>query len=227
VFAVDRTELKSYLEQGLSLAQIGRLVGKHESTVGHWVKRHRLQAVHRDRHAARGGLRREKLEELVDQGLSMRSMARDLDVSLATVRHWMAKYGLTATAYLRGPSNAEKPATLFRACRDHGRTTFYLSSQGSYRCSKCRTAAVSIRRRKVKQVLVKEAGGRCALCGYDRYVGALHFHHVDPSTKAFNLSRRGVTISLARARAEAAKCVLLCGNCHAEVEAGRAVVPMS
>ena len=88
-------------------------------------------------------------------------------------------------------------------------------------------AAVSIRRRKVKQVLVKEAGGRCALCGYDRYVGALHFHHVDPSTKAFNLSRRGVTISLARARAEAAKCVLLCGNCHAEVEAGRAVVPMS
>ena len=31
---------------------------------------------------------------------------------------------------------------------------------------------------------------------------------------------RGVTRSLAAARAEAAKCVLLCANCHAEVEAG-------
>ena len=65
------------------------------------------------------------------------------------------------------------------------------------------------------------------LCGYDRSLSGLHFHHVDPAQKAFALSRQGVTRSLAAARAEAGKCVLLCSNCHAEVEAGTAQLPAS
>lgn len=72
-----------------------------------------------------------------------------------------------------------------------------------------------------------EAGGACVLCGYSRSLAGLQFHHVDPSEKAFSLSQEGVTRSLARARAEAAKCVLLCANCHAEVEAGVARLPAS
>jgi hypothetical protein len=36
----------------------------------------------------------------------------------------------------------------------------------------------------------------------------------------------GVARSLVRARAEARKCVLLCANCHAEVEAGMASVAL-
>jgi hypothetical protein len=64
------------------------------------------------------------------------------------------------------------------------------------------------------------------LCGYAKSVVALQFHHVDPSAKRFALSREGVTRSLARAREEAAKCVLLCANCHAEVEAGLAQLPL-
>ena len=57
-------------------------------------------------------------------------------------------------------------------------------------------------------------------CGFDAYVGALQFHHRDPATKAFEVSRQGVTRSLQRLRFEAQKCVLLCANCHAMVEAG-------
>ena len=56
------------------------------------------------------------------------------------------------------------------------------------------------------------------LCGYAECHAALQFHHVDPSQKSFALSREGVTRSLAQAREEAAKCVLLCANCHAKVE---------
>jgi hypothetical protein len=78
------------------------------------------------------------------------------------------------------------------------------------------------RRRKVKAILVQEAGGACLLCGYNRYIGALHFHHRDPEDKAFGVSGLGVTRSIERARAEANKCVLLCSNCHAEVENGGA-----
>jgi hypothetical protein len=68
--------------------------------------------------------------------------------------------------------------------------------------------------------LVEEAGGSCRLCGYDRYAGALEFHHVDAAQKSFSLGHKGVTRSLALAREEARKCILLCSNCHAEVEGG-------
>jgi hypothetical protein len=47
----------------------------------------------------------------------------------------------------------------------------------------------------------------------------LEFHHLVPSEKSFSLSYRGVARSLEKAKAEASKCVLLCANCHAEVEA--------
>jgi 5-methylcytosine-specific restriction endonuclease McrA len=105
-------------------------------------------------------------------------------------------------------------------CPRHGQTTFIRRSAGGYRCASCRSEAVSRRRRRIKAVLVEEAGGSCAVCGYDRCVSALEFHHRVPAEKRFSLSHRGVARSLEKARAEASKCVLLCANCHAEVEAG-------
>jgi hypothetical protein len=84
-------------------------------------------------------------------------------------------------------------------------------------------AVVEWRRRK-KAKLVAEAGGRCVLCGYDRCLAALEFHHRDRRTKSFGLSLRGLTRSIEKCRAEAAKCVLLCANCHAEVEVGFSTV---
>ncbi|MCB0876385.1 MAG: HNH endonuclease, partial [Solirubrobacterales bacterium] len=69
-----------------------------------------------------------------------------------------------------------------------------------------------------------EAGGGCAVCGYDRTVVNLHFHHVDPATKSFALTTaRGK--SLESMRAEATKCVLVCANCHGEIEAGLIASP--
>jgi hypothetical protein len=52
----------------------------------------------------------------------------------------------------------------------------------------------------------------------------LQFHHRDPTTKRFSLAGGGIARSLERAREEAAKCVLLCANCHAEVEGGAATI---
>jgi cytochrome c553 len=69
----------------------------------------------------------------------------------------------------------------------------------------------------VKRILVAEAGGCCAVCGYDRCVVNLHFHHVDPTTKSFALSVASGK-GLAKLRAEAKKCVLVCANCHGEIE---------
>jgi hypothetical protein len=41
------------------------------------------------------------------------------------------------------------------------------------------------------------------------------------------IGRRCVAIALDRLRGEARKCVLLCSNCHAEVEDGIAAIPVS
>jgi hypothetical protein len=81
---------------------------------------------------------------------------------------------------------------------------------------------VTRRHRKIRATLVAEAGGRCVVCGYSRCQLNLHFHHVDPAQKSFNMSvARGK--SLEAYTAEARKCVLVCANCHGEIEAG--VIP--
>jgi hypothetical protein len=109
-------------------------------------------------------------------------------------------------------------------CSRHGSVRHILDGRGYYRCCQCRIEAVVRRRRKVKQTLVAEAGGECRMCGYSRCLAALEFHHVDPTSKKFGLSRRGAR-SIAALRCEARKCVLLCSNCHAEVETGAAKLP--
>jgi 5-methylcytosine-specific restriction endonuclease McrA len=67
-------------------------------------------------------------------------------------------------------------------------------------------------------------GGACELCGYDRCLPALSFHHLDPATKRFNLGSAH-TRSWASLLSEAARCVLVCENCHREVEHGIAEIP--
>lgn len=223
---MDRDQLKRWLDEGLSLPQIGTLLDRDPSTVGYWVKKHGLTANGQDKHAARGGLTREQLEPLVLQGLTVRAIADALGVSESTVRHWMAKFDLRTKRHRanRHLGADRKPTIIVDDCRHHGKTEFVLEGRGAYRCKRCRSEAVSRWRHRIKQTLITEAGGACALCGYSRHPAAMHFHHIDPATKWFSLSQEGVTRSLARARAEAQKCVLLCANCHAEVEAGAATL---
>ena len=57
------------------------------------------------------------------------------------------------------------------------------------------------------------------ICGYARCLANLHFHHVDPAEKSFAMSMASGK-SLAAYREEARKCLLVCANCHGEIEAG-------
>jgi hypothetical protein len=68
---------------------------------------------------------------------------------------------------------------------------------------------------KRKKILVEEAGGKCRVCSYEKNYRALHFHHIDPSTRSFGLNIYECQCKpLEELRSEAAKCVLLCANCH-------------
>ena len=225
---MDREELEAYLAQGLSLERIGKLVGRDPSTVSYWVQKFGLKAVHGERAAPKGGIAKEDLQRLLARGMSMRQMAQELRLSPATVRHWMKKYGLTSVRSRRlaetARARAADKAPLQLTCPRHGETTYRWLGSG-YRCARCSSEAVARRRRRVKEILIEEAGGKCSQCGYSRYPGALHFHHLDRSTKAFHISRSGATRSIREARAEAAKCILLCANCHAEVEGAIVTLP--
>jgi hypothetical protein len=173
------------------------------------------------KYAPRGAPDRRKLEELARQGGSLREIGLALDRSVTTVRYWLQRWGIPrADARLRRTDPATAPRETMRMCPRHGRAVYRLDGRGTYRCVLCAQERVAERRRRIKQILLEEAGGRCAACGYDRLPAALHFHHLDPSTKEFGLSSRGLSRGLERARKEAKKCVLLCGNCHAEVEGG-------
>jgi transposase len=229
---MKRRFLEECLAKGMSLEAIGRRAGKHPSTVRYWMQKYGLEPTG-VRHAPKGGLTREELEPLVEEGLTIEAIARHLGVGDSTARNWLKRHGLqtrgakrrsTLTAMRR---SGEREVSL--DCQRHGRTKFVTVGSGPdsrLRCARCQSEAVARRRRKVKEILVSEAGGSCALCGYAQYSVALQFHHVDPSTKSFGLGVRGITRSIARLREEASKCVLLCANCHAEVEAGVAELPV-
>jgi transposase-like protein len=172
---------------------------------------------------------RTTLSELVAAGATLAEIARRTGVHPSTARRWLRRYGLAtdrmAAQAAARDGRARGAQTLVRACPRHGAVAHHRDARGSYRCPVCNGERVSRRRRAVKAALVELAGGRCVLCGYARCARALSFHHVDPATKEFGVALRGVSRSLQRAAAEAAKCVLLCANCHMEVEAGLAQVP--
>ncbi|TMK57815.1 MAG: hypothetical protein E6G51_04655 [Actinobacteria bacterium] len=221
--------LEQCLAEGMSLEAIGKQAGKHESTVSYWLKKHGLEASKTGVHAAKGAPEKVDLERLLAERLSLREIADRLDRSLATIRHWMRSYELESerSARLRESKDAcrTRSKTASLRCPKHGPGKFVARADGRFRCAQCRMDAVAKRRRSLKRILVEEAGGGCVLCGYTRCDRALEFHHLDPKAKQFQITSH--TRSLARLRAEASKCVLLCSNCHAEVEAGITTVPLN
>lgn len=217
--------MEDCLANEMSLDAIGELAGKHPSTVSYWLKKYGLTANGAARHAAKGGVSRAELELLVEEGLTIEGIARRLGIGDTTVRRWLRRHGLKTNGARRRAALIEARRSGQRdvelECRRHGLVRHMaVPSERRLRCTRCRAEAVSRRRRKVKGMLVAEAGGKCAVCGYSRHPAALQFHHLDPSTKSFGLGVRGITRSISRLREEASKCVLLCANCHAEVEAG-------
>lgn len=72
-------------------------------------------------------------------------------------------------------------------------------------------------RSEFRKQLKLEHGGKCQKCGYDKCLAALHFHHLDPSTKEGKVSDMFYTKNKKAAQEEAKKCQLICANCHAEL----------
>jgi hypothetical protein len=71
-------------------------------------------------------------------------------------------------------------------------------------------------RRRLKERLVEYKGGKCEICGYNKCITALEFHHLDPKEKDFGVGASKV-LSFEKCKQEVDKCMLVCANCHREL----------
>lgn len=105
--------------------------------------------------------------------------------------------------------NSVKPISEFRYAS--GRPTECKECYNKYQ------REYSMRIRKERKV--DWLGGRpCYVCGEDS-PHVIDFHHIDPSTKEYPLSKM-LKFSKEKVDYELSKCIPLCANCHRKVHAG-------
>jgi hypothetical protein len=78
-----------------------------------------------------------------------------------------------------------------------------------------RNLAKFLFQKKRKKYAIERLGGRCKICGYNKSLAALIFHHKNPKDKKFTVGHL-LDHSLENLNKELDKCELLCFNCHAE-----------
>jgi hypothetical protein len=83
----------------------------------------------------------------------------------------------------------------------------------------CKTCTLSFQKKRWKSRKYKAVsllGGKCKLCGYNKCIYALEFHHKDPKEKEFSWNKMKLK-SWEKIIIELKKCILLCSNCHKEL----------
>lgn len=102
----------------------------------------------------------------------------------------------------------------FHTSRIDGRID--LRYKNSY-CKKCQAHKAKSSRQLFKMDCVKYKGGKCEVCGYDKCVAALEFHHRNKMDKEFQISRCSKYSLTEQIKAELDKCQIVCSNCHKEI----------
>ena len=147
------------------------------------------------------------LEPLVKEGLSSYQIAERLNCSQNTALRWIKRCGLVT----------------FRPhkCYKCGEVDISKFSPGRFsECRKCRIQMQVTRYRRYKVELVIYKGGKCEICGYNKCMAGLTFHHINPEGKDPNWKLMR-SWSPARVKKEIDKCQLLCRNCHSEIHYGK------
>ena len=85
---------------------------------------------------------------------------------------------------------------------------------------KSESQKVSDYRRNRKKLLISISGSKCNICGYNKAISALEFHHINPEEKEYGLAQKGTCHKLENDIQELKKCILVCANCHREIHEG-------
>lgn len=96
-----------------------------------------------------------------------------------------------------------------RNCLSH--TTTYITAMASKTAARNRVMRLT---RKYRLIML--AGGACQICGYDKNISSLAFHHVHEKGARLN-GHYLINMSIAEAEQEVDRCILVCHNCHNEI----------
>lgn len=158
-----------------------------------------------------------ELQELIDSGLSQREIGLKLNKSQCSVRHWLRKYGLKTHKHGNNMFDECDNKKCTKCLMLKPRSEYYNYNKISSWCKQCLTDDVINRQRAFKVKCVEYKGSKCSECGYNKYIGALEFHHLDPSQKDFEMSRYKLSAFSDIVKKELDKCILVCSNCHKEI----------
>ena len=230
-----KEELERYLAEGLSLGadrQAGRQAPDRRSS--YHLKKHGLKPVNADKYSPNARVRspRAPARQLVRQRASTRaSLPRCSGSSISTVRHWLQQVLDLETATSDGvvrteaqlPREAGRKAGMIANARHHGTTDVHPGRPGLLPLCGSVGARRSSRWRRRAQAAADRGGGLGVASSVATTDTTGHCSSTTSIPTAEGVSRsamRATPDPSPSCAAEAEKCVLLCANCHAEVEAG-------
>lgn len=168
-------------------------------------------------------MEKEILQNYLEEGYSLNQISKESGKSLTTIRYWAKKYNIKSNfVTFKEQDKVEYGKTRFcPRCKKNVDTNQFYQRRGrensSTYCKPCTSEQTLERTRNLKSQMVEYKGGCCVRCGYEKYQGALEFHHIDPNEKDFNPSRLKNYSFNERLRNELDKCILVCSNCHREI----------
>lgn len=110
--------------------------------------------------------------------------------------------------YISNPQNREKKNAYLRKYRKQRRVRDVLNKSRKQWSLE----------QKLKAIEYK--GGKCQICRYAKYTGALEFHHQDPSKKeGYGTASIAAHKAFQNNLVELDKCILVCVRCHREIHA--------
>ena len=158
-----------------------------------------------------------KLLDLYNQDKTKKEISEYFQIGRSTVLKYLKQLGLKSKSKI-GSNNTRQRKYICKHCGETDKNKFvdwcYTLCKS---CNNIRGSKYVVQR---KLDCIKYKGGKCSICGYNKYYGALEFHHLDPNEKEFGVGEKGYTRSWEKVKQELDKCVLLCSNCHKEVHAG-------
>jgi len=159
-------------------------------------------------------MEKEILEKFIEEGLSIRKIGHKLNKSFGSIKYWLNKYNL------KTKNNNDSINRYCPRCKKIKERKEFYKRRGiegsSVYCKHCTTEQTIERMRLFKQKCIDYKGGKCIKCGYDKYNGALEFHHIEQTEKDFTISHLKSYSFDDFVKKELDKCILLCSNCHKE-----------
>ncbi len=171
------------------------------------------------------------LKDLIGKNMSTNEISKLSGKSQTTVAYWIKKHNLSTNhkSFKQIGKKEYGDSRICPKCQKSREIGDFYQRRGkpnsSTYCKECTSIQTTERTRDFKQKCVEYKGGQCVTCGYDKCIGALEFHHLNPNSKDFTIAHlRSYTFN-EKVTNELDKCILVCANCHREIHSGLLVVP--